>query len=418
MARASKSNATPVKGGNAMFARGAAWLGTYDLARRAARRRMPRVVFDYVDGGAESESTMRANRVAFESLGLEPRMGVTKGSPKLSTTVLGLPVSMPVLLSPVGFTRMMHRSGDVAGAAAAGRAGTVFTLSSMSGHTIEEVAAAATGPLWFQLYFLGGPIGARQLVERAQAAGYHSLVVTMDTQIPGMRERDVVNRLQTPMRINARNIVHYGPRFAAHPRWLADFARDRFSLDVANAQSLERGGKGMSLDEASMAMVQYPPTWEDFTWMREAWDGPIIAKGIVSGEDARRAVDHGASAIIVSNHGGRQVDGMAATLPALVEVLEAVGDRVEVLVDSGVRRGSDVARALALGARAVMIGRGWAMPLGAGGEAGIDRALTMYRDDLGRTLRMLGCMSVADLDRSYVRIPPGWADPGRGVERG
>ena len=322
--------------------RDAAWLGTVDLARAAARRRLPRVAFDYVDGGAETERTMRANCVTFETVGFRPRMGSTIGLPDLSTTVLGTPVSLPLLLSPVGFARMLHREGDVAGARAADAAGTLFTLSSMSGHSMDDVAAATTRPPWFQLYFLGGRPGAERLAERAGAAGFSTLAVTLDTQIPGKRERDVRNGFQGAARMSSRNVVRFGPQFARHPRWLVDFARDGFRMEIVNARHVGGDGGPMAVDEALAAMAAYPPTWDDFAWLCRQWDGPVVAKGVITGDDARRAVDCGASAIIVSNHGGRQLDGMSATLPAMVEVLDAVGDQVDVLVDGGVRRGSDI----------------------------------------------------------------------------
>ena len=390
--------------------RNPARLTTVDRARTLARRRVPRAVFDYLDGGAETEGTMRANRSSMSAVGFQPRMGVTAGdpAPELSTTVLGLPISMPVLLSPVGFTRMMDRHGDVAAARAAGQAGTIFTLSSMSGHTMEEVMAAATGPAWFQLYFLGGRPGAAQLVERARQAGYQALVVTMDTQFPGNRERDLRHGVKPPLQMNLHNMVKFAPQVALHPDWLVEFARDRFQLDIVNATSLGPPGHPMTVEEALMEWTAAPPRWEDFAWLRQEWPGPIIAKGIVTGDDARRAVDCGVSAIIVSNHGGRQLDGMPATLPALVEVLDAVGNSVEVLVDGGVRRGSDVVRALALGARAVMIGRAWAYGLAANGEPGVEEILSMMAVDLDRTLRLLGCDSVGALDRSFIRYPSRW----------
>jgi isopentenyl diphosphate isomerase/L-lactate dehydrogenase-like FMN-dependent dehydrogenase len=367
-------------------------------------------VFDYLDGGAETESTMEANRAAMMAVGFRPRMGVTPGdpAPDISTTVLGRTLSMPVILGPVGFTRMMDRHGDVAAARAAGEAGTIFTLSSMSGHTMEEVAAAATGPAWFQLYFLGGRPGAAQLVERAQRAGFEALVVTMDTQIPGNRERESRNRVKPPLQMNLRNMVKFAPQVALHPDWLMEFARDRFQLDIVNATTMGPPEHPMSVEEALMWWTAAPPRWEDFSWLRQQWRGPIIAKGIVTGDDARRAVDCGVSAIVVSNHGGRQLDGMPATLPALVEVLDAVGDSVEVLVDGGVRRGSDVVRALSLGARAVMIGRAWAYGLAAAGEPGITAILSMLAGDFDRTLRLVGCDAATDLDRSFIRYPPGW----------
>jgi isopentenyl diphosphate isomerase/L-lactate dehydrogenase-like FMN-dependent dehydrogenase len=388
---------------------------TVDRARTLAKRRVPRVVFDYLAGAAETEGTLRANRTSMAAVGFRPRMGVTAGvpAPDLTTTVLGQTLPMPILLGPIGFTRMMDRHGDVAGAAAAGRAGTIFTLSSMSGHSIEEVIEAATTPTWFQLYFLGGRPGAAQLVARARDAGYSALVVTMDTQLPGNRERDLRNGVSPPLQMNLRNMVKFAPQVGLRPDWLLEFARDRFQLDIVNATTLGPPEAPMNVEEALMEWTAAPPRWEDFEWLRREWAGPIIAKGIVTGEDARRAVDAGCEAIIVSNHGGRQLDGMPASLPALVEVLDAVGGQVEVLVDGGVRRGSDAVRAIALGARAVLIGRAWAYGLAAAGGPGIDQILTLLRADIDRTLRLLGCGAVTDLDRRYIEYPEAWDRKGR-----
>lgn len=375
-------------------------IGTFEDARRLARRRLPPAVFDYVDGGADGEATMRANRLAFEAVGFVPRAGVTKGAPDLSTTVLGSPVSMPVLLSPVGYTRLVHPEGDVAGARAAGAAGTVFTLSSMAGHTIEEVAAAGRGPKWFQLYFLGGRVGAEQMIDRAQRAGYEALVVTMDSQIPGNRERDGRHGIKFPITMAPRTMARLALQLVPHPGWLLGFRKGGLGFDIPNAVGTP-GGAPLSMGEAIASMTANAPTWEDLAWIRERWTGPILAKGLVTPTDAQRAVAAGVDGIVVSNHGGRQLDGVAASLPALVEVVDAVGHSVEVLVDGGIRRGSDVARALALGARAVMVGRPWVFALAAG-QPGVERMLELLRTDLDRTLRLLGCPSVAELDRSYV----------------
>jgi len=383
--------------------RRAAAIGTFEDARRLARRRVPRAVFDYVDGGADAELTMRANRAAIEAVGFVPRMGVTRGAPDLSATVLGTPVTMPVLLSPVGYTRLVHSDGDVAGVRAAGAAGTIFTLSSMAGHTIEEVAAAATGPAWFQLYLIGGRAGAERLIDRAQRAGYSALVVTMDSQIPGNRERDGRHGIKFPIKMDAKTMVRLAAQLAPCPGWLLDFRRGGLQFDIPNAVD-SPGGPPLSMGEAIASMTANAPTWEDFAWIRERWSGPIVAKGLVTAEDAKRAVAVGVDGIVVSNHGGRQLDGVAPSISALVEVVDAVGDQVEVLVDGGVRRGSDVARAMALGARAVMVGRPWVFALAAG-QPGVERMLEMFRTDLERTLRLLGCPSVAALDRSYVTRP-------------
>ncbi len=388
-------------------------LNTVADARRLAKRRVPPAVFHYIDGAAGEERTLAMNREAIESVGFVPRMGVTAGAPgpDLSTTVLGTPVSMPMLMSPIGFTRMMEPGGDVAGARAAEAAGTIFTLSSMSGQTLEEVAAASSGPLWFQLYFLGGRDGAEQLVTRARDAGYRALVVTVDTQIPGNRERDHRYGLSPPLNLDRRTAFKMAPQAALHPWWLYDVAKDRFRLELAHATSIETEGRRMTEGEALMHWVSRPPLWEDFAWMRKIFDGPVICKGVLSGEDAKRAVDAGASAIIVSNHGGRQLDGVPSGMEALVDVLDAVGGKVEVLVDGGFRRGADVVRAVALGAKAAMIGRPWAYGLAAAGEPGVKKVLSIMRQDIDRTLRLLGAPSVESLDSSFVSPPEGWAKP-------
>lgn len=379
-------------------------INTVADARRLAQRRVPRPVFDYIEGGAGTESTVRANQREVEAVKFRPRVGATAGvpGPDLATTVLGTPVAMPLLLSPVGFTRMMDTRGDVAGARAASAARTIFTLSSMSGHTIDEVARAADTPQWFQLYFLGGRAGAEQLVDRAKAAGYAALVVTLDTPVPGNRERDFRYGLSPPLAVNVKTAMKMAPHVALHPRWLADLVADRFQLDLVNATSLELDHKAMSAGDALIHWLAYPARWDDFAWLREQFDGPVIAKGVTTGDDARRAVDCGVSAIVVSNHGGRQLDAAPATMTALVEVLDAVGTDVEVLVDGGFRRGADVVKAVALGARAAMVGRPWAYGLAAAGQPGVTRVLSILRDDIDRTLRLLGVSSIADLDRELV----------------
>jgi isopentenyl diphosphate isomerase/L-lactate dehydrogenase-like FMN-dependent dehydrogenase len=381
-------------------------LNTTEDARRMARRRLPAAIFDYIDGGAGEERTVAANREAIEAVGFVPRMGTKASEPgrDLTTTVLGTPVSMPLLLSPVGFTRMMNTAGDIAGVRAAATAGTIFTLSSHSCHTLEEVAGAATGLIWFQLYFLGGRPGAEQVVARARAAGYRAVVVTLDTQAVGNRERDYHHGVARPLRFDRKTVTRMAPQAATHPAWLLDIVRDRFQLDLANATDIVRGGRRLSVKEAFDYWQADPPLWEDLAWIAEAFGGPVICKGILTADDARRAIDAGASAIIVSNHGGRQLDGVPATMCALVDVLEAVGDQVEVLVDGGFRRGADVVRAVALGARAVMIGRPWAFGLAASGEEGISRVLSIFRTDIDRTLRLLGADSISSLGPEFVSI--------------
>lgn len=374
--------------------------------RRKARRRTPKMVFDYVDGGARAELTMRANRDAFDEIVFRPRMAVRVADPDLSTTVLGERVALPVLLAPCGGLRAVHPHGESGAARAAHRAGTVFCLSSAAGTSIEQVAQDAPGSRWFQLYFLGGRAGAERLVDRAAAAGYRTLVVTVDTAVAGVRERDVRNGMTAGPYVNARNIARFAPHVAVRPRWLWNFARDGFSVDLANAAALGPGGAPMTPLEASGGMYAEPPTWDDMRWLRERWTGPLVVKGIVTAEDARLAVDLGADAVVVSNHGGRQLDGAPATARALPEVVDAVADRAEVLLDSGVRRGTDVMKAVALGARAVMIGRAFVYGLAAGGEPGVDAVLELLREEMRNSMQLLGCDAVGALDTSWLAPRP------------
>lgn len=378
-------------------------LTSIDDAQRLARRWVPIPVESYVEGGAGYEGTLRANLDAVRSVPLVPRLGVTTGCPpNLQTTVLGTPVSMPVLLSPIGFTRMMRSNGDIAGVIAAGEAETIFTLSSMSGHAMEDVQKAATGPTWFQLYCLGGRQGAEQLVDRARLSGFRAIVVTMDTQIPGDRRRESRFGLSPPLRLDSPTVTKMARFAVRRPLWLLDQALGGFQLDLVHAHSLWPDGSVMSADDALLDWIAQPPTWSDLEWIRESFGGPVVVKGVLSSDDARRAVDHGASAVIVSNHGGRQLDGAPATFDVLPAIVKAVGRDAEVLVDGGVRSGADVVRALTLGARAAIVGRSWAYGLCAAGQPGIARVLELLREDIDRTLRLIGAASISDLS--------GWAD--------
>ena len=384
-----------------MDARSANRITCVEDAQRVARRRVPAPVENYVEGGAGREETLAANLAAVRSIPLAPRLGLSSGrAPDLRTTVLGADVSMPLLLSPVGFTRMMHSAGDEAGARAAGAAGTIFTLSSMSGHEMESVKGAATGPLWFQLYFLGGRAGAEQLVERAMRSGYEAIVVTMDTQIPGDRRRESKYGLSPPLKLDRRTVTKMARFVAPRPRWLLDQAVDGFQLDLVHARTRKPDGSVMGQDEALLEWIARPPTWSDLEWIRESFGGPVIVKGVLSIDDAKRAVDGGASAVIVSNHGGRQLDGVPGTFSVLPAIAEALDGEAEVLVDGGIRSGADAVRALMLGARATMVGRAWAYGLCAAGEPGIARVLDLLRADIDRTLRLMGANSLADLKRT------------------
>jgi isopentenyl diphosphate isomerase/L-lactate dehydrogenase-like FMN-dependent dehydrogenase len=377
--------------------------------RELARRRLPRMVFDYIDGGAEGEVTLRENCRIFEDVLFRPRSGVVMKGVDLGTTVLGHEISLPIVLAPVGSSRMFWPRGEAAASAAAGKAGTIYTLSTLSGTRLEEVKAATTGPCWYQVYLCGGREIAAGAIARAKAAGYSALVVTIDTPVAGMRERDPRNGARELISRKPLAMLPFLPQVLARPRWLADFYADGGMMHFPNVM-LPEGPMGYA--DVTAALEGAIVCWDDMRWLRGLWSGPIVVKGVHTADDARRAMDAGASAIVVSNHGGRQLDGVAATLRVLPEVVAAVNGRVEVLLDGGIRRGSDVAKALALGARAVLIGRAYAYGLAAGGEAGVSRALELLRADLLRTMKLLACPSVRELDRSYVNGPAEWMDVG------
>ena len=385
--------------------------------RQAARRRLPRVVFDYIDGGAEGEITLRENCRAFDDLTFRPRCAVDTSSADLRTTVLGTPIALPMLLGPVGSCRMFYPRGEEAAARAAGEAGTIYALSTLSGCRLEDVRAATSGPAWYQLYLVGGRDVAAATIARARTAGYSALVVTIDTPVAGLRERDVRNGTKELLTRKVWPMLPFVGQFLARPRWLASFLADGGLMSFPNVMLAD--GPMMYADVGT-ALEQSTVTWRDLRWVRDLWNGPIVVKGVHTGEDARRAIDAGANAVVVSNHGGRQLDGVRATLRVLPEVIAAVGNQVEVLLDGGIRRGSDIAKALCLGARAVLIGRAYAYGLGAAGGPGVARAIDILRSDLIRTLKLLGCPSVTELDRSYLDIPADWLAeirriPGSGI---
>jgi isopentenyl diphosphate isomerase/L-lactate dehydrogenase-like FMN-dependent dehydrogenase len=374
--------------------------------RPLARRRIPKAVFDYLDGGAEGEVTLRENCRAFQDVTFRPRHAVSIPSCALGTRVLGFDLSLPFLLAPVGYSRLMHPGGEVAAARAAGEAGTAYILSTISGHKLEDVKAGSRGPVFYQLYLMGGRGAAEAVIERARVAGFSALVVTIDTAVSGIRERDYRNGMKELISGSVLEKIPYIPELLKHPAWLIDYLRDGGLPGLPNVII---PGKGpMPLVDINAALAAAAVMWTDFRWIREHWKGPIVVKGVLTGDDARRAIDEGAAAVSVSNHGGRQLDGLPASVRALPEVVKAVNGQVEVLMDGGVRRGTDIVKAICLGARAVLCGRAYAYGLAAAGEAGVVRAIEILRTDLERTLRLLGCPSVAALDRSYVNVPAAW----------
>ncbi len=371
-----------------------------DDLRRLANRRLPRVVFDYIDGGADAETTLRENCRAFESVRFRPRNAVANAPCSLRTTVLGSTLELPFLLAPVGSSRLFFPRGECVAAAQAGAAGTAYVLSTLSGCRLEEVRASSRGPVWYQLYLVAGREVATAAIRRARDAGFSALVVTIDTAVAGQRERDLRNGAKQLTGGGLGAMLPYVPQLLARPRWLYDFLRDGGMMKFPNVVLPTVGPMGYA--DIAAALEHSTVAWDDLKWIRELWAAPIVVKGVLTAQDARRALDAGADAIVVSNHGGRQLDGVAPTLDALPEIVEAVGGRAEILLDSGIRRGSDVVKALCLGARAVLVGRAYAYGLAAGGGAGVARAIEILRSDVVRTLRLLGCHDAAALDRSYV----------------
>ncbi|HET8796929.1 MAG TPA: alpha-hydroxy acid oxidase [Thermoanaerobaculia bacterium] len=373
--------------------------------RLAAKRRLPRAVFDYIDGGADAEWTLRENSRVFDDVRFRPRSAVATPHCDLRTTVLGETIDLPVLLAPVGSARLFYPRGEEVAARVAGEAGTIYTLSTLAGCAVRDVKAATRGPVWYQLYITGGRDVALAGIERARNCGCTALVVTIDTPVAGLRERDVRNGMKELVSGTPAAKFPHLFQLLARPRWLAAWLRDGGLMKFPNIV-LEEGP--MPYADVGAALEQAMVSWNDFAWIREAWSGPIVVKGVHTADDARRAIDHGARGVIVSNHGGRQLDGVAPTLRVLPEVLEAANGRLEVLLDSGIRRGGDVVKALALGARAVLVGRAYAYGLGAAGAKGVARAIEILRTDILRTMKLLGCASVRELDRSFIDVPEDW----------
>lgn len=374
--------------------------------RPMARRRIPQAVFDYLDGGAEGEVTLRENCRVFQDVTFRPRHAVAVPECNLRTRVLGLDLAVPFLLAPVGYSRLMHPGGEVSAAHAAGQAGTAYILSTISGHKMEDVKAASAGPVFYQLYLMGGRAAAEASIARARTAGFAALVVTIDTPVSGIRERDYRNGMRELISGSVFQKIPFLPQVLSRPGWLTSFLLDGGLPDLPNVVV---PGKGpMPLIDVAAALAESAVTWADLRWIREHWQGPIVVKGVLTADDARRAIDEGAAAISVSNHGGRQLDGVPASLRVLPEVVKSVNGKIEVWMDGGIRRGTDVVKALCLGAHAVLCGRAYAYGLAAAGEAGVRRAIEILKADLERTLKLLGCPSLAALDRSYVNVPQEW----------
>ena len=370
--------------------------------RRIARRRLPGGVFDYIDGGAEDERTLAGNQAAFAAATWRPR--VLRGVEEIdvASTLLGRPLAYPLVLAPTGFTRIADPDGELAVARAAARAGLPYTLSTLSTRSIEEVRAVSDGRLLFQVYAWRDRGLVKEMVQRAAAARYEALVLTVDTAVFGRRERDVRRGFSLPPTIGPGTLVDG----ARHPGWTWAFVRSE-PIRFANVagHDVEDGASPVTLSDYINTQVDSTLSWADVDWLRSVWDGPIVLKGVQTVEDAVLAADAGIEAVALSNHGGRQLDGAPAALTLVAPVADAVGDRTEIICDGGVRRGSDIAKAVAAGAPAAMAGRAYLYALGAAGERGVDRVLEWFRADLVRTLSLVGAGTVAELDRSLIDLP-------------
>jgi L-lactate dehydrogenase (cytochrome) len=368
--------------------------------RAIARRRLPRGVFDYIDGAAEDERTLAANSAAFAAVTFRPRVLRDVGQVDPSTTLIGRPLPLPLVLAPTGFTRIADPDGELAVARAAARAGLPYTLSTLSTRSIEEVAAASAGPRWFQVYVWRDRGLVKEMIGRAAAAGYEALVLTVDTAVLGRRERDVRRGFSLPPKIGLGTLVDG----AVHPGWTWRFLRSE-PIRFANVQESAGVGDGTTAVTLSdYVNTQFDPglSWRDVEWMRSEWRGPLVLKGIQTVDDARLAAGAGVEAIALSNHGGRQLDSAPAPLDLVAPVADAVGDRLEIICDGGVRRGSDIVKAVALGARACMAGRAYLYGLGAAGERGVDHVLGLLDADVRRTMALVGASGVAELGRELV----------------
>lgn len=371
--------------------------------RRWAKRRVPRPMFDYMDGAADDEVTLNRNQTDFNRYELLPRYLVNVSDIDPSTEIMGQPIDLPIILAPTGMSRLFNNDGELAVSAAAAAAGTVYSLSTVSTYSIEEVAEVCAGPKWFQLYVFRDRELITEFFERCRAAAYHGLVLTIDVPVAGNRERDLYSGMTIPPKLSLASYLD----FFLHPLWSLKYV-------MSNPFQLSNVAHKAPVDDRDVQTLvgylnsQFDPTvnWDDAAWMIEQWQGPFAVKGVASVEDAVRCADIGASAVILSNHGGRQLDYATSPVRLLAEVKQAVGDRLEVILDGGVRRGTDVIKALALGADACMIGRAYLFGLGVGGEAGVARALELLRAEVIRDMALLGCTRIEEITADRIRERP------------
>jgi len=362
-----------------------------------AHRKVPRMFVDYAESGSYAEETLRANRADMEKIKLRQRVMIDVSDRRLKTTLLGKPVSLPLALSPVGLLGMQRGNGEILAAQAAEEAGIPFTLSTMSVCSIEDVAEETKAPFWFQLYVMKDRGFIKSLIERAAAAKCSALVLTVDLQVLGQRHRDIKNGLSVPPEIKIANLID----IATKPAWALSILRAKRRTFGNLVGHIKGGVVGDTASLGNWIVGQFDTSlnWKDVDWIRKIWKGKLIVKGVLDLDDAKKAVKAGADAIVVSNHGGRQLDGAPSSISALPKIADALGGKSEILLDSGVRSGQDVMRALALGAHACMIGRAFAYGLGAGGKEGVATAIELIQKELDITMALTGVRDVKDIDR-------------------
>ncbi|MER8836222.1 alpha-hydroxy-acid oxidizing protein [Mesorhizobium sp. M0045] len=367
--------------------------------RRLAKQRLPGPIFNYIDGGADDETTLRRNTAAFEDCDLVPNVLAGVGQVDMSVTVMGQKLAMPVYCSPTALQRLFHHSGERAVAAAAEKFGTMFGVSSLGTVSLEEVRQHRT-PQVYQFYFHRDRGLNHAMMERAKASGVEVMMLTVDSVTGGNRERDLRTGFSIPFRLTLGGMM----QFAIKPRWAIDYlTHEKFSLPQLDGH-IDLGGGALSISRYFTEILDPSLDWKDVEDMVRFWNGQFCLKGIMSVADARKAVDIGCSGIVLSNHGGRQLDGSRSPFDQLSEIVDAVGDKIDVIIDSGVQRGTHVLKALSLGAKAVGVGRYYLFPLAAAGQAGVERALGLMRTEIERGMRLMGCRSVAELSRENVRF--------------
>ena len=367
--------------------------------RKLAKKKLPSPIFHYIDGGADDEITLKRNTESFNDCDLVPNVLNNVGKPDLSTTVFGKKIDLPVFLSPTAMQRLYHHDGDKASAKAAEKFGTFYSMSSMANTTIEEISNISNGPKLFQLYVHKDKSITDDLIERSKNSGFDAMCLTVDTLVAGNREKDHRTGFTTPPKLTLQSLLS----FATHPQWVFNYLTHS-KFELANVSKKTDKGTNITKSVIEYVNEQYDPAmgWKDAEYCVKKWNGPFALKGVMSVEDAKKAIDIGCTAIIISNHGGRQLDGSRAPFDQLTEIVDAVGDKIEVILDSGVRRGTHVLKALALGAKACSFGKGYLFALGAAGQQGVEALLQKMKAEINRDMILMGCKSLKDLNRSKI----------------